>query len=123
MNGKASYHIWRERPVETLRGQITRRNVTSDRMMLGEVRFQKGDRVPPHRHDNEQFTHVLRGCLKFALGEQGEDAVILRAGEVIIIIPPNLLHAVEALEDALEYDMFTPPRQDWIDSESAFLRR
>ncbi|MFT3972102.1 MAG: cupin domain-containing protein [Amaricoccus sp.] len=121
MNGKASHHIWRERPLEALRGNITRRYVTSDRMMLGEVTFEKGDSVPPHRHENEQFTHVLRGCLKFTLGDKGEDTVVVAAGEVIVI-PSDLLHAVEALEDTLEYDMFTPPRQDWIDSESAFLR-
>lgn len=35
---------------------------------------------------------------------------------------PLLKHGVEALEDTLEYDVFNPPRQDWIDPESGFLR-
>lgn len=121
MSQKVKHYIWRERPLEHLRGDITRRYVTSAKMMIGEVTFKKGDAVPSHSHENEQFTHVVKGCLTFFLGERGEEAVTVRAGEVIVI-PSNLPHAVEALEDTLEYDVFTPPRQDWIDTEDGFLR-
>lgn len=121
MSEQAKHYIWSDRPLEHLRGDITRRYVTSDKAMIGEVTFRKGDSVPPHAHENEQFTHVVTGCLAFVLGERGEEAVTVRAGEVIVI-PSNLLHAVEALEDTLEYDIFTPPRQDWIDTASDFLR-
>lgn len=121
MTGKARHYVWSAQPLEQLRGNITRRYVTSDAVMIGEVSFRKGDTVPAHRHENEQFTHVVRGRLKFILGDDGRDEIVVGAGE-IIAIPPNLLHGVEALEDTLEYDVFNPPRQDWIDPASAFLR-
>ena len=37
----------------------------------------------------------------------------MRAGEVLVI-PPNLLHRVEALEESLATDLFTPGREDWL---------
>ena len=117
----ATHFKWKELPVERLRGGITRRFVTSERAMIGEVSFRKGDTVPAHQHDNEQFTHVVSGALRFTLGQLGENAATVRAGEVILI-PSGLLHAVEALEDTLEYDVFSPPRRDWLDPASDFLR-
>jgi hypothetical protein len=33
-----------------------------------------------------------------------------------------LPHRAEVLEDTLEYDIFHPPRMDWIDAESRLLR-
>ena len=117
----AQHFKWSDRPLEHLRDGIARRFVTSDRAMIGEVTFQKGDIVPPHSHENEQFTHVIAGALRFTIGEAGEQTINVGSGE-IILIPSNLIHAVEALEDTLEYDVFTPPRQDWIDPTSSFLR-
>ena len=121
MSAQASHYRWTERPTEQLRPGIARRFVTSERMMMGEVTLAKGKTVPPHSHENEQFTHVVKGALRFTFGPNAEDVVLVRAGEVVLI-PSGLLHGVEALEDTLEYDVFTPPRQDWIDLESDFLR-
>ena len=121
MSLQAAHYRWNEQRLEHLRGGITRRFVTSERVMIGEVRFERGDVVPAHSHVHEQFTHVVSGCLRFTLGAKGEDVVLVNAGEVIVI-PPNLLHGVEALHDTVEYDVFNPPRQDWIDPDSGFLR-
>ena len=121
MSSQAEHYRWDSQPVEHLRGGITRRFVTSERVMIGEVRLEKGDIVPTHSHENEQLTHVVKGRLKFVLGAGGEQVVIVSAGEVIVI-PPNLPHGVEAIEETLEYDVFNPPRQDWIDPGSGFLR-
>ena len=46
----------------------------------------------------------------------------MRAGEVLII-PPHVPHSAEALERTLDLDIFTPPRQDWITGDDAYLRR
>ena len=121
MQNQAQHFRWLDRPLEQLRVGIARRFVTSASAMIGEVTLQKGAVVPPHAHDNEQFTHVVRGVPRVSLGDDGEQVVIVGPGEVILI-PPRLLHAVEAIEDTLEYDIFTPPRQDWIDPNSDFLR-
>ena len=44
-----------------------------------------------------------------------------RAGEVLVI-PPDLPHRVEALEESLATDLFTPRREDWITGDDAYLR-
>jgi quercetin dioxygenase-like cupin family protein len=46
----------------------------------------------------------------------------VRAGEVLVI-PSNLPHKAEALEDTLDVDIFAPPRQDWLDGTDAYLRQ
>jgi quercetin dioxygenase-like cupin family protein len=48
--------------------------------------------------------------------------VDVAAGEVLHI-PANLAHKAEALEDTLDVDVFSPPRQDWLDQTDAYLRR
>ncbi|HKP12511.1 MAG TPA: cupin domain-containing protein, partial [Blastocatellia bacterium] len=65
---------------------------------------------------------ILEGALRFWLGEDGQEEVIVRAGEVLVI-PPNLPHKAEALEDTLDVDIFSPPRQDWLDKTDEYLRR
>jgi quercetin dioxygenase-like cupin family protein len=74
--------------------------------------------VPEHAHENEQITYILEGRLRFALGEETVDVA---AGEVLTI-PPNVPHAAEALEDTLDVDVFTPPREDWLTGTDAYLR-
>ena len=56
------------------------------------------------------------------LGDDQDEEVIVRSGEVLTI-PPNLPHSAEALEDTLDVDVFNPPRQDWLDGTDAYLRR
>ena len=82
----------------------------------------KGAIVPRHAHDNEQLTYILEGSLRFWLGddEDGETIDVL-AGEVLHI-PSNLPHRAEALADTLDVDVFSPPRQDWLDGTDAYLR-
>jgi quercetin dioxygenase-like cupin family protein len=65
---------------------------------------------------------VLEGALHFWLGENGEKEQVVRAGEVLVI-PSNLPHKAEALEDTLDVDIFAPPRQDWLDGTDAYLRQ
>lgn len=93
MTGNAEHFRWADRPCEHLRGGVTRRYVTSDRVMIGEVTFQAGDTVPPHAHDSEQFTHVVRGALRFRLGTDGREEVLVRTGEVILV-PSGVLHSI-----------------------------
>jgi len=117
----ATHHRWADLEPEPLKGGITRRLITGERMMIAHVYFTKGDDVPLHSHENEQLTYVLEGALQFWLGENGEREVIVRAGEVLVI-PSNLPHRALALEDTLDVDVFNPPRQDWLAGTDAYLR-
>ena len=46
----------------------------------------------------------------------------MRAGE-ILVIPSNLKHSAEAMEDTIDLDIFTPPRLDWIQGTDKYLRK
>jgi quercetin dioxygenase-like cupin family protein len=120
--GSAQHYRWEELPAEPLKGGLTRRLITGDRMMIAHVYFKKGDDVPHHSHDNEQITYVLDGALHFWLGEHGERELTVRAGEVLVI-PSNLPHRALALEDTLDVDIFNPPREDWLAGTDDYLRR
>jgi len=118
----AQHYRWDDIPPESLKGGLSRRLITGDRMMIAHVYFKKGDDVPRHSHENEQITYVLEGALHFWLGEQGERELTVRSGEVLVI-PSNLPHRALALEDTLDVDVFNPPRQDWLAGTDDYLRR
>jgi quercetin dioxygenase-like cupin family protein len=118
----ATHHRWHDLPREQLSPGIGRRLITGDRLMIAHVYLDKGAVVPQHVHENEQLTYILEGRLRFFLGDSGGDVVDVGAGEVLHI-PANLPHRAEALADTLDVDVFTPPRQDWLDGSDAYLRR
>jgi quercetin dioxygenase-like cupin family protein len=116
------HYRWDQMPAEALKGTISRKLITGDRMMIAHVYFKKGDDVPQHSHENEQLTYVLEGALHFWLGPDGSREITVRAGEVLVI-PSNVLHRALALEDTLDVDVFCPPRQDWLAGTDAYLRK
>jgi quercetin dioxygenase-like cupin family protein len=116
-----SHHRWDRIPEEPLKGTITRRLVTGERMMIAHVYLKKGDDVPRHSHENEQLTYILQGALQFWFGANDERELTVRAGEVLVI-PSNVPHRALALEDTLDVDVFSPPRQDWLAGTDAYLR-
>ena len=118
---QATYYRWDDIEREALSPLIGRRIVTGDRMMLAHVYLDKGAVVPTHSHDNEQLTYILEGVLRFWLGDDEGQVVDVAAGEVLLI-PSNLAHRAEALEDTLDVDVFCPPRQDWLDGTDAYIR-
>ena len=118
----AKLHRWEDLPRERLNSRLERRLITGTNMMVAHVYLEKGCIVPQHSHHNEQITYVLEGALKFLLGEDQQQEVVVRAGEVLTI-PPHLPHQAEALEDTLDVDIFNPPREDWLDGSDAYLRK
>ena len=123
VDAATAQHVkWADLPAEKLKGGLTRKLITSDRMMIAHVHFEKGDDVPRHSHENEQIAYILEGALLFKLGANGEREVIVRAGEVLVI-PSYLPHSAVALEATLDVDVFNPPRQDWLAGTDAYLRR
>ena len=118
----ATHYRWDEMPKDELSDTIARRLITGDQMMLAHVYLKQGAVVPKHSHHNEQITYILEGALRFHLGDDGSQEVIVRAGEVLTI-PAWLPHTAEALEDTLDVDVFSPPRQDWLDGSDSYLRQ
>lgn len=106
-------------PTEQLNPLLNRQFVAGEKSMLARLRLLKGCIVPLHSHENEQITYILEGALKFSL--EGKD-IVVRAGE-ILVIPSNVPHSAEALEDTVDLDVFCPPRADWITGTDAYLRK
>lgn len=122
MANTATHYRWDDMPKERVSDMLDRRLITGDRMMLAHVYLKKGCIVPKHSHDNEQLTYILEGSLLLTLGEDQSVQVRLNAGEVLHI-PSNLPHMAEALEDTIDVDVFSPPRQDWLDKTDSYLRK
>ncbi|HEX5246560.1 MAG TPA: cupin domain-containing protein [Gaiellaceae bacterium] len=122
MADQATHYRWDDLPREELNPLLGRRLITGGDMMIAHVYLKKGCIVPKHEHSNEQLTYVLEGCLRFRLGDDGEQVVDVSGGEVLCI-PRNLPHEAEALEDTLDVDVFNPPREDWLDGSDSYLRR
>lgn len=113
---------WEDMPKEVVTPQLSRRLVTGERMMLAHVYLQKGCVVPKHSHHNEQLTYILEGALHFHIGEDGAEEIVVRAGEVLLI-PSHVPHMAIALEDTLDVDVFSPPRQDWLDHTDSYFHK
>jgi quercetin dioxygenase-like cupin family protein len=113
---------WDEMEKEVVTDGIERRIITGERMMLTHVYLKRGAIVPLHSHDNEQLTYILEGALRFWIGDEQSEPIDIRAGEVLHI-PSNVPHKAEALEDTLDVDIFSPPRQDWLDKTDDYFRR
>jgi quercetin dioxygenase-like cupin family protein len=116
----ASLHRWEDIAREELINQIERRIVTGERAMLAQVFLKKGSVVPMHDHPNEQLTYILEGSLRMEFSDGTHD-VIVHAGEVLVI-PAGVPHGALALEDTFDLDVFSPPRQDWLDKTDVYLR-
>ncbi|MEA3179541.1 MAG: hypothetical protein QOI59_3064 [Gammaproteobacteria bacterium] len=120
--GGVQHFVWKDMSAEPLKGGMSRKLISTDRMMIAHVYFKKGDDVPLHKHENEQLTYILSGALHFWFGADGADEITVRAGEVVVI-PSNVPHRAVALEDTLDVDVFNPPRQDWLAGTDAYLRK
>ena len=104
-------------PVARPGPNMLRREAHSDHLMMTVIDFVDGPSpaVPPHRHPHEQISYVVAGRVRFILGE-GEErtATLVEAGDVIVV-PPDVPHAVETLtETARLIDCFYPLREDFL---------
>lgn len=120
-NSRVRRFAWSDVQSERVTDRISRRLIWGDRMMIAQVVLDKGSVVPMHAHENEQITYILEGALRFRIGESAEE-VDVRAGEVLYI-PSHVPHEALALEDTLDVDVFSPPRQDWLDGTDSYFHQ
>ena len=117
---KAELHhtSWNAIAVDSLNPLLGLHFVVGQNIMLARVLLKKGCIVPEHSRPNEQITFVLEGALKFSI--DGRE-IFVHSGE-LLTIPPNMPHRAEALEDTVDFDVFNPPRADWMNKTNAYLR-
>jgi quercetin dioxygenase-like cupin family protein len=122
MSTELQHTSWDEIEVEPMNELLTRQFVSGGQSMLARIVLKKGCMVPRHSHPNEQISYIESGALRFQLGD--EDAPVektVKAGEVLVI-PGGMPHSAEALEDTVDFDVFAPPRQDWLSKDDSYLR-
>jgi quercetin dioxygenase-like cupin family protein len=112
-------HDWSQIESEQLNPKVKRKAIHTLNMTIARLEIEKSAVVPEHHHVHEQVATVERGALKFFIDGKEE---IIRAGESIAI-PPNMPHSVEALEDTVVVDVFSPLRDDWLRGDDAYLRK
>ena len=110
---------WNQVEKEQLNPLVARQAIHGETMTVARFEMRRGGCVPEHSHPNEQISMVETGRLKFLLGGR---EVIVGAGETLQI-PPHLPHSAEALEDVTVVDLFSPPREDWMRGDDAYLRK
>ena len=100
-------------------GDVGSRSFTSvaalDRNLFGYVANARPNRIWVWR------PYVGRSATSSDLGDHLLLGDVL-AGEVLHI-PSHVQHKAEALEDTLDVDIFSPPRQDWLDKTDDYLRQ
>ena len=119
---KVTFYRWDDMPKEQVSETLDRRLITGDRIMISHVYLKKGSIVPRHSHENEQITYILEGGLRFWIGPDESQVIDVLAGEVLHI-PSMVQHKAEALEDTLDVDVFSPPREDWLNKTDDYLRK
>jgi len=117
-----TFYRWNDMPKEKVSDVLDRRLITGEQVMLTHVYLKKGAIVPQHSHHNEQISYILEGALRFWIGEDESEVIDVRAGEVLHI-PSLVKHKAEALEETIDVDIFSPPRQDWLDKTDDYLRK
>ena len=110
---------WDHVAEEQMNPLFSRQVIHGEKLTLARVHLRKGCAVTPHSHAHEQFTMVESGRLHFVVG--GEE-VMLQAGDMMLI-PPDTPHGVEALEESVVLDFFSPAREDWQSGRDNYLRR
>lgn len=83
-----------------------------DKIMLVKVDFQPGAVGQLHEHYHSQVTYVESGAFEMTIGEETK---VIRAGDSYYI-PPHVMHGCVCVEAGVLIDVFSPHREDFMDS-------
>lgn len=117
----ATHTRWDDLPLDHVNATFDRKLVSGEHLTVAQVFLKPGGGAPRHQHVNEQFSYVVKGTLRFWIGDD-EKQVDVKGGEVMHL-PPNVPHRAEALDDVFVIDVFSPPRHDWVNKSDAYLRK
>jgi quercetin dioxygenase-like cupin family protein len=93
---------------------VVARSEEGDRVTFSYLELEPGVHVPEHAHENEQVGLLLRGSLRFRIGDEERE---LEPGATWCI-RGNVPHQVWAGPDgAALAEVFAPARDDWADRE------
>ena len=82
-----------------------------DRVQIIEFFLPKGAVFPMHTHPHEQTGYIASGKLHVRIGYEEAD---LGPGDGYFV-PSNAEHGTRAIEDCVNIDVFSPPREEYKD--------
>ena len=77
---------WADLPTDRPMDRLQRRRIIGEQAMISEVLLEEGCLVPTHAHENEQCAYVVRGRIRFGIGDEGSPDrhdMVIQAGEVL----------------------------------------
>jgi quercetin dioxygenase-like cupin family protein len=83
-----------------------------ERTLLCEFHLEKASRIPAHRHPHEQTGYLVSGRLRLITASETFDA----APGDSWCIPADVEHSGHALEDSVAVEVFSPVRQEYLES-------
>lgn len=100
-----------EIPLTDLGGGVSRRIVANNSaMMMVEVHFAENSVGTEHTHVHTQCTYVLCGEFRFKIGDETK---IVKAGDSLAFASGQR-HGTLCLKEGVLIDVFTPPREDFL---------
>ena len=107
------FQIENEMPWEDLGNGIKRQIFGhDDKIMLVKAKFDKDAVGVLHEHYHSQVTYVESGVFEMTIGSEKK---IIRKGDGYYV-PPHEIHGCICLEPGLLIDVFSPHREDFLQS-------
>lgn len=105
-----TYYTWADLPQSPMTPQIRRRLVSGEKLMSVYFNLDKGAIIGEHQHPHEQITHIIAGQIEFDVGGKKK---VMNPGDVLVV-PSNVPHSAVALEETINIEVFSPPREDFL---------
>jgi quercetin dioxygenase-like cupin family protein len=98
------------------RGSFASQMVGGQSPMAVWVDVQAGTHTAAHRHPNEQITRLMEGRMEYRI----DDGPLTSCGTgTVVHIPANVAHEVWYHEDCRYFEIFSPPRSDFLPAPSS----
>jgi quercetin dioxygenase-like cupin family protein len=107
---------WNALETQRISSNVTRKMFWGEKIMVARVELAPHASVPLHNHESEQVTIVERGSLTISF--DGGRAVKLIEGDMIVVPGAAPHGALTGPEGCTTLEIFSPVRQDYIDSTS-----
>ncbi len=104
------YHI-KDIPLTPLTEKVGTRFIAGTNVLLSFIEQPPGASFPLHRHRSEQILIILEGSEEHIV--EGE-TILMKAGDVCVH-PPNVEHGGRAPTGFKGIDIFSPPREDYLE--------
>jgi len=93
--------------VEVFQGVVRTTLGCGKDVLMARFDYEKGSKVPPHKHSYEQATVLIKGKQKVIIVNNGkEEEIILEKGDSYIV-PASFEHQQVSLEDSVTIDCWS----------------